>query len=68
MSRWRTGTSCDLENELQVILRRYKAYARTDESELIRRAFAFTANAHEGQERMTGEPYVIHPHGGRPAS
>ena len=51
----------DLQNELNIILRRYRAYAKTDESERIVKAFEFALNAHEGQIRATGEPYMIHP-------
>ena len=51
----------DLRNDLNIILRKYRAYARTDESARIERAFEFMLNAHEGQIRATGEPYAIHP-------
>lgn len=36
-------------------------YLRPDEADLIRRAFAFSARAHEGQFRKDGEPYITHP-------
>jgi len=29
--------------------------------ELLQRAYIFTAKVHEGQERLSGEPYLIHP-------
>jgi len=29
--------------------------------ELFQRAYVFTAKVHEGQERLSGEPYLIHP-------
>ncbi|MBW2242685.1 MAG: bifunctional (p)ppGpp synthetase/guanosine-3',5'-bis(diphosphate) 3'-pyrophosphohydrolase [Deltaproteobacteria bacterium] len=29
--------------------------------ELLQRAYVFTAKVHEGQERLSGEPYLIHP-------
>jgi len=32
------------------------------EEELIRKAYAYAAKAHEGQKRMSGEPYFIHAH------
>ncbi len=56
-----TEVRTDLQNELDILLRRYRSYARTDESERIVRAFDFMLNAHEGQVRATGEPYAIHP-------
>jgi guanosine-3',5'-bis(diphosphate) 3'-pyrophosphohydrolase len=29
--------------------------------ELLQRAYVFTAKVHDGQERLSGEPYLIHP-------
>ncbi|HJO22343.1 MAG: bifunctional (p)ppGpp synthetase/guanosine-3',5'-bis(diphosphate) 3'-pyrophosphohydrolase [Myxococcota bacterium] len=29
--------------------------------ELLQRAYVFTAKVHEGQERLSGEPYLVHP-------
>lgn len=29
--------------------------------ELLQRAYIFTAKMHEGQERLSGEPYLVHP-------
>jgi guanosine-3',5'-bis(diphosphate) 3'-pyrophosphohydrolase len=29
--------------------------------ELLQRAYVYTAKVHEGQERLSGEPYLIHP-------
>ena len=29
--------------------------------ELLQRAYVFSAKVHEGQERLSGEPYLIHP-------
>ena len=28
---------------------------------LLQRAYVFSAKVHEGQERLSGEPYLIHP-------
>ena len=28
---------------------------------LLQRAYVFTAKVHEGQERLSGEPYLVHP-------
>ena len=38
-----------------------KTYLSRDQVEMIRRAYAFGARSHEGQTRMTGEPYITHP-------
>ena len=29
--------------------------------DLLERAYVFSAKVHEGQERLSGEPYLIHP-------
>ena len=31
------------------------------DAELVRRAYAYAAEAHEGQKRVSGEPYITHP-------
>ncbi|HEV8230646.1 MAG TPA: bifunctional (p)ppGpp synthetase/guanosine-3',5'-bis(diphosphate) 3'-pyrophosphohydrolase [Candidatus Limnocylindria bacterium] len=31
------------------------------DAELVRRAYAYAAEAHEGQRRVSGEPYITHP-------
>ncbi len=28
---------------------------------LLERAYVFSAKVHEGQERLSGEPYLVHP-------
>lgn len=39
-----------------------KKWGGTDEEiKLIERAFEFARNAHNGQKRLSGEPYIIHP-------
>jgi GTP pyrophosphokinase len=35
--------------------------AATEARDLIRRAYAMAERAHEGQDRKSGEPYIIHP-------
>src|SRR5438128_4493092 len=39
------------------------AYNPEVDRDLIRRAFLFAANAHEGQQRRSGEDFVLHPWG-----
>ncbi|HEY8631392.1 MAG TPA: RelA/SpoT family protein, partial [Gaiellaceae bacterium] len=39
------------------------AYNAEVDRDLIRRAFLFAANAHEGQQRRSGEEFVLHPWG-----
>ena len=46
------------ENEL--IEKVKKAYSEA-QSDMVLRAFSLAKRAHEGQKRMSGEPYIIHP-------
>lgn len=46
---------------LEDIISRYKRFADSDGSDLIRNAFVFAYKAHSAQRRRTGEPYIIHP-------
>lgn len=46
-----------VDNLLNMI-RTYEAEADTD---MVRLAFEYARDAHEGQKRMSGEPYIIHP-------
>src|SRR4051795_382302 len=39
------------------------AYNQDVDRDLLRRAFAFAANAHEGQQRRSGEDFIHHPWG-----
>ena len=36
-------------------------YQPSADLELLQRAYVFTAKVHDGQERLSGEPYLIHP-------
>lgn len=44
-------------DELMRIVRRYNP----SEIELVKKAFNFAMNAHEGQERRNGDPFIVHP-------
>ncbi len=50
----------DLVDELVDEVARYKADPDRD---LLQRAFAFSAKAHEGQQRRSGEEFIHHPFG-----
>jgi RelA/SpoT family (p)ppGpp synthetase len=41
--------------------RQVSAYLPPDEVDKVLRAYDFGAKAHEGQQRMSGEPYIHHP-------
>ncbi|HET7371300.1 MAG TPA: bifunctional GTP diphosphokinase/guanosine-3',5'-bis pyrophosphate 3'-pyrophosphohydrolase [Gammaproteobacteria bacterium] len=43
------------------LLARLETYLGPEQVDTIRRAYDFGAHAHEGQRRMSGEPYISHP-------
>jgi guanosine-3',5'-bis(diphosphate) 3'-pyrophosphohydrolase len=47
--------------ELEQLVRRVQAYNPQADSQLIRRAYEYSARMHAEQKRESGEPYVIHP-------
>jgi len=47
--------------DIEQLMDQVKAYHPEADTGLIRRAYDFSATAHEGQIRQTGEPYVSHP-------
>lgn len=47
--------------ELEQLIERIKSYHPGTDEALIRRAYAYADQAHEGQKRNSGEPYIIHP-------
>ena len=38
-----------------------ESYLNPDQIQEVYRAYLFSAEAHEGQQRLTGEPYIYHP-------
>ncbi len=47
----------DVEGIVKEMLRHYPE----GDAELVRRAYAYAAEAHAGQKRVSGEPYITHP-------
>ncbi|HEY6957990.1 MAG TPA: bifunctional (p)ppGpp synthetase/guanosine-3',5'-bis(diphosphate) 3'-pyrophosphohydrolase [Candidatus Limnocylindria bacterium] len=47
----------DAEGIVKEMLRHYP----DGDGELVRRAYTYAAEAHEGQKRVSGEPYITHP-------
>jgi guanosine-3',5'-bis(diphosphate) 3'-pyrophosphohydrolase len=47
--------------EIEGIINQVRAYDETADTELIRRAYEFASRAHDGQVRLTGDPYITHP-------
>ncbi|HCO42894.1 MAG TPA: guanosine-3',5'-bis(diphosphate) 3'-diphosphatase [Gammaproteobacteria bacterium] len=46
---------------IEVLTEQLAAYLPADEVDAVRRAHAYGAHAHAGQQRKTGEPYIAHP-------
>lgn len=47
--------------DIEQLVEQVTAYNPGAEGNLLRLAYTFSANAHQGQVRQTGEPYVSHP-------
>jgi len=48
---------------LEEIIEKVASYSPSADLELIKKAYVFSAMAHKGQSRMSGEPYLNHPLG-----
>jgi GTP diphosphokinase / guanosine-3',5'-bis(diphosphate) 3'-diphosphatase len=51
------------ESLLDELIAEVSAYIPDADSALLRRAFEFAAHAHEGQQRRSGEEFILHPFG-----
>src|SRR3982074_2365663 len=51
------------EDLFEELLAEVSTYNPTVDRELLARAFDFAARAHEGQERRSGEDFILHPFG-----
>jgi GTP pyrophosphokinase len=51
----------DLDQRFEVLLATVRANRPADDLDLIRSAWAFCIQKHEGQKRASGEPYIGHP-------
>ncbi|HXF93858.1 MAG TPA: bifunctional (p)ppGpp synthetase/guanosine-3',5'-bis(diphosphate) 3'-pyrophosphohydrolase [Nitrospiraceae bacterium] len=47
--------------DIEQLIERLKGYHADVDLSLVRRAYEFSAKAHEGQTRRSGEPYLHHP-------
>ena len=50
-----------IEARFEHLLETVRRFRPNDDLDLIRRAWAFCVQQHEGQRRASGEPYIIHP-------
>jgi GTP pyrophosphokinase len=57
----RSSADPALTGSLERLIARFREHHEAGNTELIRRAGLVAINAHEGQLRRTGEPYVTHP-------
>jgi GTP pyrophosphokinase len=46
---------------IEDILDRLEAGHGAEDRDLVRRAYVYSARVHRGQERLSGEPYLVHP-------
>ena len=46
---------------IEKLLQMVGEYVRPEDVTLVRRAYEYALEAHRGQERKSGEPYIIHP-------
>ncbi|MBI2360844.1 MAG: bifunctional (p)ppGpp synthetase/guanosine-3',5'-bis(diphosphate) 3'-pyrophosphohydrolase, partial [Deltaproteobacteria bacterium] len=49
------------EPRVNDLVEKVLAYHPTGNAEMIRHAYAFSARVHEGQKRLSGEPFLVHP-------
>jgi GTP pyrophosphokinase len=50
-----------MQPSIQPLIAKIRAYAPGADLDMVRLAFEFAAKAHEGQNRASGEPYIVHP-------
>jgi len=46
---------------LSDIITKVEAYHPSADLDLVKKAYVFAAKAHDGQQRRSGDPYVVHP-------
>ena len=51
----------DTITDIDQLITRLQSYNPDAEADLVRRAYEFSAKAHAGQMRQSGEPYLQHP-------
>jgi len=58
---WRRSGAAAVNDELAEVVRAYRRRRPRASLTLIRRAYEVAAEAHQGQVRQSGEPYISHP-------
>ena len=49
------------EDVVETLIEKARVYHPDTDADLLRRAYAYAAEKHEGQTRRSGEPYITHP-------
>ena len=49
------------EIKIADLVEKVQSYYPAADVDLIRKAYDFSAKVHQGQKRLSGEPYLIHP-------
>ena len=49
------------DSKINELVDKVKSYYPAADAGLIRTAYDFSAKVHQGQKRLSGEPYLIHP-------
>ena len=57
---WRRAAA-PVHTEIQGVVDRYKARWPKSSADLLVRAYEMADEAHQGQRRKSGEPYILHP-------
>ena len=57
----RTQTAGPDDTPAEELIARARVYHPKVDADLLRRAYAYAAEKHEGQARRSGEPYITHP-------
>jgi len=50
-----------LSDKFEQLIEKVKKYATEEDVNLIKKAYEFAKEYHDGQERNSGEPYIVHP-------
>ncbi|HBB59079.1 MAG TPA: GTP pyrophosphokinase, partial [Lachnospiraceae bacterium] len=64
MDRGHFGSIAEFQDPEQLyaeLIEKVRKYHPSDDISMIEKAYATALNAHEGQQRKSGEPYIIHP-------
>jgi GTP pyrophosphokinase len=55
------GSPCNINDAMQRVLDNLAARRPAEAVDMVREAFQFACEKHQGQTRNSGEPYIIHP-------